>query len=210
MRLFSKAALGGVALLATPLSAQAQNTVPQVGVTSGYLAKVTYSAAFFGLVPPASATDLVCIAGSASKTVRVQNVKIGGTAGTLVSLPLNLVRRVTVDTGGTAALTTANPANTIAKRDVNVATASAVLISYTAVPTITDASPTYIDSLMLTLPTTAAGTVTAPAEFNYARDNASLLQPPVLAGIAAQICVNLNAVSVSSGLINGVVTWTEE
>lgn len=184
--------------------------VPQVGVTWAYAPYgQTYSAAFIGLVPPASATDTICLAGSATKTVALQQIKLSGSAGTLVTLPVTLVRRVSVATGGTAASTTANPANTIAKRVTTNATATAVPISYTAVPTITDATPTYMDSASLTLPVTTAGTVTVPLVFDYSVGNSQLLQPPTLVGTAAQFCLNLNTISVSSGVLNGVITWTE-
>jgi hypothetical protein len=201
-------ALLGVALLATP--AAAQNTVPQVGVTSAYLGQATYSAAFFGLAPAATTTDLVCIAGSATKTVKVQQIKLSGSAGTTLSLPATVLRRATANTGGTAASTTANPANTIAKRDSNSAAATATLISYTANPTINDTSPTYIDSQQLAVSLTTMATVSIPAVFEWGRDVSALLQPPTLRGAAQQICVNFNSTSLASGLITGSITWTEE
>lgn len=196
-------------LLGVTLPAFSQ-PVPQIGVTWGYVPKATYSAAFIGLVPAASATDTVCIKGSATKTVVVQSIRLSGTAGTLVTLPVTLVRRASADTGGTAASTTANPANNIAKRDTTSATATAVPISYTAVPTIVDSSPTYIDSASLTLPVTSAGVATVPLVFDFAKDNVNLLAAPVLRGVAQQLCLNLNTISVSSGVLNGTLVWTEE
>jgi hypothetical protein len=140
-------------LFAASASAQV-NSVPQTGVTTAYQPKVTYSSAFFGLAPPASATDMVCIAASASKTVRVNSIRIAGSAATPVALPIQVVRRASLDTGGTPASTTANPGVTtqIASRDTGLATntsASATLVSYTAVPTINDSAPVYIDSAFL-------------------------------------------------------------
>lgn len=208
-KMFKVLALVGVVAFATPAPAQV-GTVPQVGLTTGYLARTTYSAGFIGLVPAASATDVVCLAGSASKTIRLQSIKLSGTAGTLVTLPVTLVRRIAVNTGGTAASTTANPANTIAKRDVGSPTAAAVPIAYTANPTITDSAPTYIDSVNLTLPVTTAGTVVVPTLFDFAKDVENFLQPPTIAGAASQLCLNFNAVSVTSGLLTGAITWTEE
>lgn len=211
MRSIRALSLGGVALLATLLPAFAQpNTVPQVGVVQGFIPKATYSAAFIGLVPPASATDTICLAGSATKTVKLIQAKLSGTAGTLVTLPVTLIRRVTVATGGTAASTTANPANTISARDTANGTATAVPISYTAVPTITDSSPTYLDSASLTLGVTSAQTVVVPLVFEYGNGLSNLVQPVTLRGIAAQVCLNLNTISVSSGVLNGALTWTEE
>lgn len=203
--------LAGCALIVSMGAASAQvNVVPQVGLVTSYLEKTTYSAGFVGLVPAASATDVICLAGSATKTVTLRSIKLSGTAGTLVSIPVSLTRNAAADSGGTAATTTANPANAITKRDTNNPTATATPISYTANPTINDAAPTIFDSAELTLPTTAAGTVIRPTVFDFSRENIGLLQPPRLRGAAQQICVNLNAVSVSSGLLNGMLEWTEE
>lgn len=203
-----KRSLLGFALVGA-LVAPAFAQVPQVGVTFGYVPKQTYSAGFIGLVPAASATDVICIAGSATKQIKIQSIKLSGSAGTAVSLPITVIRRASVNTGGTAASTTANPANTISKRDTTFATATATLIAYTANPTITDASPTYMDSAEITLVVTSSA-IAPILLFDYGRNNADLLSPPVLRGIAQQICLNFNAISISSGLLNGVITWTEE
>jgi hypothetical protein len=197
-----------------PASAQI-GAVPQVGVTTGYLPKVTYSSAFFGLAPASSATDVVCIAGSATKVVRVQRIVLSGTAGTLVTLPVVALRRATADTGGTAATTTANPGVTtqIASRDTGQATnasASAVLVSYTANPTINDSAPVYVDAANLTLGTTAAATTPLATIFDWSRDVENNVQVPTLRGTAQQLCINLETISVSSGLMAGSITWTEE
>lgn len=186
------------------------NVVPQVGVTSAYVGKVTYSAAFFGLAPAASTTDLVCIAGSATKTIRVAQIKLSGSAATTLSLPATVLRRAAVNTGGTAASTTANPANTVSKRDTSSPTHTATLISYTANPTINDTSPTYIDSVQLAISLTTMATVSIPAVFEWRDDQASLQQQPTLRGIAQQICVNFNSTSLATGLVTGSITWTEE
>lgn len=185
------------------------NSVAQPNVITGIINQTsTYTAGYIGLVPAASATDTVCIAGSATKTIAVTRIQLSGTAGTLVSLPVTLVRRASVATGGTAASTTANPANTIAKHDTNNGTATAVPISYTAVPTITDSSPTYLQTANLTLPVTSAGTSIAPIDWRYG-NIATGEQPLYLRGIAQQLCLNLNTISVSSGLLTGSFTWYE-
>lgn len=197
---------GALAALAVP--AAAQNTVPQVGVTSGYIAKATYSAAFIGLVPAAATTDLVCLTGSATKTVKLQSINLSG-SGTAISIPVTLLRRATADTGGTAAGTTANPANTISKRDSNFATATAVPIAYTANPTINDTSPTYIDSQQLGVAATTVGIINGTTRFDFGSDGVNLRAPPTLRGAAQQICINLNGTS-ATALLNGSLTWTEE
>lgn len=203
------------ALFTTSALAQV-NFVPQSGITAGYYAKQTYSSAFFGLVPVSGATDVVCIAGSATKTVRVQDIKLSGTVATAaITFPIQIVRRATADTAGTAATTTANPgvATQIASRDTGQGlntSSTATLISYTANPTINDSAPVYLDSqlLSLSLTTAAANSVT---DFNfgfYAEDN---IQMPTLRGTAQQICVNFGAVTLANAAaLNGVITWTEE
>lgn len=200
--------LAGALILAGASALAQVNVVPQVGVASGVITRPTYSAVALALPPAASATDIACIAGSATKTVFITRVRITGTAGTLVTAPFTLLRRASVNTGGTAATTTANWANTIAKNDTLNATATATLISYSANPTIVDTSPTYLRSAYATLPVTSAGTSIAPLIWDW--ETFDFTQRPTLRGVAEQICINLNAVSVSSGLLHLSIQWTEE
>jgi hypothetical protein len=212
------ALLGCVAYAGAASAALAQvNAVPQVGLTTGYLAKVTYSSAFFGLVPVTAGTDIICIAGSATKTVRIQQINIFGSVATATqNLPVNLLRRATVDTGGTAATTTANPgvATQIASRDTGQAlntSSTATLISYTANPTITDTAPVYLDSQTLFLPLTTTASASSPAQFSYYDATENLIQLPTLRGIAQQICVNIAGVTLTNAVtLNGSIIWTEE
>jgi len=210
MRFLKSSALGGVALLATLLSAQAQNFVPQLGLTTGYLSKNTYSAAFVGLVPAAAATDIVCIAGAAGKIIRLSKVVLTGSAGTMVGLPVSIVRRILVNTGGTVGTTTANPANNVALLDTVQPPATAVLVSYTANPTINDAAPVYASSDTLVLPTTAAPTGQRPVLFDYGLYYDTLAQNPTLRGANQQFCLNFGGATVTAGLLNGYIKWTEE
>lgn len=202
------------ALHGAPAIAQVNN-VPQVGVTSGYTAKITYSSSFFGLVPFTGGTDEVCIAGSATKVVRVDRLSIGGSASAVVNLPVTILRRASLDTAGTAATTTANPGVTtqIASRDTGQSPntgAKATLISYTAAPTIGDTAPVYLDSGTMTLQTTGTTAGGANLIFDWSRDIENNVQVPTLRGAAQQICVNFNGTSPGTALLNGSITWTEE
>lgn len=184
------------------------NVVPQIGVESGIVKQSTYSAVSLGLVPAASATDIFCISGSTTKNISIKRISISGTAGTLVTAPFTLLRRTSLDTGGTAAVTTALPVGS-----ANFSTdpaATAVLTAYTANPTIVDASPLYFRSATLSLNTTAA-LVAAPRlvwEFGEAVSTFSR-GLDILKNTAQQVCINLNAVSVTSGLLNIDITWVE-
>lgn len=214
-KLLLASALLGV--LAIPSVAQV-NSVPQIGLTTGYLPKSTYSSAFFGLVPVVtSGTDQICIAGSATKVVRLQRLVIYATTSTAVqAISVSLVRRASADTGGTAALTTANPgiATQIASRDTgqNPNTAStATLISYTAAPTIVDTAPVYLESQTFSMPVGLTSTQSpAVADFYYARDLENNLQAPTLRGAAQQICVNNNVTITNASVWGGYIVWTEE
>ncbi len=191
------------------------NVVPQTGVTSGYVPKITYSSAFFGFVPFTSATDEVCISGSATKVVRVGRISLGGTASSIINVPVTVLRRASLDTGGTPASTTANPGITtqIASRDTGQApntAATAVLVSYTAAPTIVDTAPVYLDSGTMAL--AATGTTNGPGNlvFDWSRDLSNNVQAPTLRGVAQQICLNFNGTSPGTALLNGSIAWTEE
>lgn len=207
-----KALLASVALAVVAGVALAQvNTVPQVGLITSILKRNTYSAVSIGLVPASSATDIFCISGSLTKAVSVKKIGISGTAGTLVSAPFTLLHRVALDSGGTAASTTANPANTLGANYSPDPAATATLIAYTANPTINDTSPTYQRTAYVTLPTTAAGTLINPIAWRFGTDidffNQGLDIP--VAKTAEQYCINLNATSVSSGVLDIDIEWSE-
>lgn len=182
------------------------NSVPQVGVTCASESSVnTYAATAIGLVPAASATDVACITGSATSVVRVLAVRVSGTAGTLVSLPVVLVKRATADTGGTPATSTALPVPY--RMDSTDAAPTAITIAYTANPTINDSSPGLLDANIVTLNVTTAAGGTG-IQFSYLTHIYN--EPPMLRSAAQQVCVNLNAVSVSSGLLAISFIWTEQ
>lgn len=206
MNKFLGAALA--ALLSTSALAQV-NVVPQVGVNSAVITRPTYSSVALSLTPAAAATDIACIAGTnVSKNIFINHISVSGTAGTLITVPIVILRRASADTGGTAASTTANWANTILRNDSFNGAPAATLISYSANPTINDTSPTYLRSRALTLPTTGAGTVISPASFDW--ETTSFGQRPVLHNASEQLCINLNGSTISSGVLQLSIEWTEE
>ncbi len=62
----------------------------------------------------------------------------------------------------------------------------------------------------MTLAVTSAGTTPLMTVFDWAKDVENNLQVPTLRGVAQQLCVNFNTISISSGVVNGEVVWTEE
>lgn len=202
--------IGIILGLLASAAAQGINQVPQVGVIYATGVKSTYRAVSIGLVPAASATDVFCITGSASRTIRIAGFRLQGVAGTLTTVPVVVLRRASVDTGGTAATTIANPANTIGKADTQNSAATATLIAYTANPTIVDASPTYLSAGNLTTATVSTGTNAPILEFVFGANLPQFTQQLTLRGISDQVCLNLQASSISSGVVNIQAAWTEE
>lgn len=196
-------------LFAASAQAQGINNVPQVGTIMDILRRPTYSAVSVALVPAAAATDIFCIAASATKNVSVRRIAIGGTAGTAITTPFVVLRRATVDTGGTAATGTALPVyGTHTSSDpASVAT----LVAYTANPTITDSSPVLLDSFLVDLPvTTAAGGTTEVSHLYGTATDMFQKGLNLLAGGTQQLCINLNGVSVSSGVLQITIEWQEQ
>lgn len=193
----------GLGLIA-PAYAQV-NVVPQIGVNTANLRAATYTGQILGLVPAASATDVWCLNASASKNVSIRRVELSGTAGTLITTPVIFIRRNTVDTGGTSTVPSITANNTTNP------TATASVIQYSANPTITDSSSHQsIRAAMLTLNASTAVGVSPSLTWNFGTAVDAYDQGADLTkGSTQQFCINLNAVSISTGSIYGTVEWTE-
>jgi hypothetical protein len=199
--------IGGLVLAAFAAKAQI-NVVPQVGLITSVLRVPTYSATSVGLAPASSATDIYCISAGTTKNVSIRQIKIGGTAGTAITTPFLIYRRSALGTSGTAAtgialpvpvpLNTSDPAST------------ATLTAYTANPTVA-ANPILMDAATVDLPVTTAagGAVEAVMTYGTGVDlfNRGL---DILKNTTQQICVNLNGVSVSSGVLDIGMIWQEQ
>jgi len=88
-------------------------------------AKATYRYAG-SLTPAATPTDIITIAGSATKTGRIKSIVLGGIATTAGSMAVALVRRSAPNTGGTKASATGAP------HDINDAAATVIPLVFTA------------------------------------------------------------------------------
>lgn len=193
----------------TALASAQVNVVPQIGVNTANLRQQTYSAVSIGLVPAASATDIVCIAGSSTRIVTLRRIEVSGTATTAISTPVVLLRRASLDTGGTAATGTALPVGS--RHDTNNAAATAGLVAYTANPTIVDTSPVYFRTNALNLSPAATASGSDILEWKFGTDTDAYDQGLVLPkATTQQICLNLNAVSVTAGSLQIDLEWTEQ
>jgi hypothetical protein len=201
------ALLGLLAWGPTPASAVCSvNTVPQVGVICDVTRNFTYAAASVGLVPASSATDIFCISGSTTKTISVREITLSGTAGTAITTPVLLYRRVSLDTGGTAATGAALPVG--APLITTNPTVTAVLTAYTANPTINDSSPVLLGAPAVSFSVTTG--TNSPFVWNAGSQVDIQSQGfDIVKGTAQQLCLNLNGVSISSGVLAIGIKWQE-
>ena len=165
----------------------------------------TYSASFAALTPAASATDLVVLTGSATKTVRLESFKCTGTSTAAASQVVSLTVRTTADSGGTAVT-----APTIFAHSASDPAATAVLSAYSANPTL-GTSGGILDLGLLQTPAPASiGAVNGvDFEYNY-NDISERRKEPSLTGVANQIAFNMGGVSIATGgVVACTVTWTE-
>lgn len=188
-----------------PASAQV-NVVPQPGVLSNIIRSPTYAAVSVGLVPASSATDIMCIAASVSRTISLREITISGTAGTAITTPVLLYRRITVDTGGTAATSLALPV--AVPLNSGDPASVAVLTAYTANPTITDSSPSLLAGPAISFAVTTSSNspyiINAGTQVDFLTKGFDLIK-----GSTQQLCLNLNGVSVSSGVLAIGFKWSE-
>lgn len=162
--------------------------------------KITYSAAFTGLVPAAAATDVFTILGSATKTIRITRivVSVSTTAGSGVAENISLVKRSTADSAGTS--TTA----TLVPHDSADGAATSVIRGYTANPTLGTAVGTL---RAVRSAATTAGSIVQEIEWIFGNRPAKAI---VLRGTSEQLCVNFGGVTITGPVSCFSVEWTEE
>lgn len=203
-------------LVVMPLAAQAQcigvsgvNSVPNSGIVCAQDGTVpTYFVNSIGIIPAAAPTDIFCITGSATKTVRVKQVRVTGTAGTAINITTYLMKHSVANTGGTAASTEATGLPTITAADSTFGAATATATAYTGNPTI-DSTRVFLSSQTHMLPVTTTAATAAPALWLF--DPPSSFSPLVLRGIAQQACINYNGVTTpSSGVVAVSMIFTEQ
>lgn len=205
-RLLLALILGGA--FALPAAAQCVsvggvNSVPQTGVTClSEPSTFSYAATAVAVVPAATATDIACITGSATRVIRLQAVRVVGT-GTAITIPVILSKHASANTGGTATTGTAIPVPYA--MDSNYPAATATTVAYTANPTIPDTSPGLIDAQFLPL---AATTTSTAGNITFSYLDRLFMAAPILRGTAQQICVNLNGTSPTASLTVSF-RWTE-
>lgn len=158
----------------------------------------TYSASNV-FVLAASATDVFTISGSATKTVKVLSVLFYLTATTGSNATIIGLRRSSLNTARTSTLLTNVP------NDTNNPTATAVVRSYTANPTL----GTLVGNLLTFGVYVSGGGTIGSIPFSYFIDNA-IEQPIILRGTSQLFAVNMSGVTFAGNVARATVVWTEE
>lgn len=175
--------------------------------------KPTYSVAFDDLAAANSCTDLVRISGSATKTVFVQEIRLSATATAAKTLDVRLMRRSTANADGTSS------APTVIKHDADTAAGTAVVLIYTANPTVGTGTGIFrsrrytiaaVDAVC-TYAETGAGTgALHPEEIVFDLRGFNGGQGFRLEGVAQGLTVELDGESAgAANSWSGSVTWTE-
>jgi hypothetical protein len=156
-----------------------------------------------------AAITVLGIAGSATKTVRVKRIVVGGVATALADTLFKLQRTSAVGSGGTAITPT------VAKLDTSSAAASAVVTHYTTAAqssgTVTGLGP--LSTFRLWQETTAVPTVASRDPYIIFPERGTPTgQSIVLRGTADAIEVqNLNAGNLAAGtVLDYMIEWTED
>lgn len=179
--------------LVAPAAAQFQPTPSNPTRTSTYKASAIVTTA-------ASATDIFNIKGSASKVVTITGIECSGIATTAGVANLQLVKRSTANTGGTSTAPTVVPVQS------TLSAGTAVVLAYTANPTVGTAVGT-VGGKVVGLPL-ATGAGGGGVSWNFV-DN-QYAQPIVLRGVTQSLSINGNGATLAPGAtLNCTITWTE-
>lgn len=158
----------------------------------------TFSAAIIGLAPAANTSDFFTITGSATKTIIVTKIRIGGTQTLTGAKDIYVLKRSTANAGGTSIIPTS------VSHDSNDA-ASAVVRAYTANPTV----GTLVGVLRaIKMSITAPGTVGDDIEISFSHEFAKGI---VLRGTSQVMSLHGNGVSFAGGAnLDISIEWVEQ
>lgn len=164
----------------------------------------TYKVSLSNQLPAATATDILTITGSSTRTVRVTKIVLSGGATSAGSIQTAVIRRGALDTGGTPTFPN------IAKRDLNNSAIAAIVTQYSTNPTVgntASAGTGTLDTCRLFLQTATGGSPDVCA-FTYGINDDQLT---VLRGSTDVLAVNLQGSTIpTGGTIDIDVEWTEE
>lgn len=185
----------------SPTTCLAPNADGSLPTTNSAGSIAAYSAATISQATAASATDVWCIRGSATKTVKIQGVRISGIASANTVVSALLVKRSTANSGGTSSAVTVVPHDSLEDA------ASATVASYSANPTLGTSVGLLRAENILFAGNSAPNLAIEIVVYQFSVYSGRV---PTLRGTSESLCVNLNGQTVSGGAISVDAQWTEE
>lgn len=161
-------------------------------------APATYAAAIVNQAN-SSAGDLMCVSGSATKTVWVKKFRVSAVASAAVVADISVVKRSTADTGGTPTSLTLVPL------DSAEAAATAAVTTYATAPTAGTLVGAIRAQALPVATSTSPNLAPVPTLFDFATYHD---QPVVLHGTAENVCLLVSATA--GGQWHLDVEWTEQ
>jgi len=196
------------AALATAIDATTGNAVVPYADHNGALYSntgstvATYHAVIADATPAATATDVMTLCGSATKTIKLTRVQATADATAAGVIDFYTFIRTAANTGGTSA------AVTPASHDSNNAAATAVVLKYTANPSALGAGNMFAADHYALPAAASTGYPGTPWLEDMGIRNT---QPVVLRGTANCFAFNLNGQTIPAGMnLYVTIEWTEE
>lgn len=176
-------------------------SAPFIQHTDNEPMRATYGLFLPGVAPAANPTDVLVIAGSATKIIRVKSILLAGTATAAANVIARLIRRSAANTGGTAS------APVGVTRDTSNDAGTAALQLYSANPTALGAAVGNVDGGRLNLAPAANGDIDRLLfQYSWQRDQAFVLR-----GASQFLCLNFNGDAwPAGGVLDISIMWTEE
>lgn len=175
------------------------NSVPVVIASDQVFTIPTYEAAN-NVTLAANSTDVVIIQGSATKTIKIRKIRIGGTNTGNTNAAFTIIKRSTAASGGTSTVVTNVP------YDSTFAAGTATVRAYTANPTVGTIVGNVRNRLVF-LPTLASSNVSNNQTMEFGED---FVTPIVLRGTAESACVNFGGTAITgTTVIYFCIEWTE-
>ena len=160
----------------------------------------TYAVTIKDITPVTTATDVLQIIGSATKTIAITNIRITADATAATELDFYIYKRTTANTGGTVT----NPA--VVKYDSLNPTQSATVNLYSANP---GTGVLVIASQFIVPPTaTNGGIPIMPLLFSFGSQTSQCI---ILRGVNESLTISLNGQAIPAGLgLYATIEWTEQ
>ena len=160
----------------------------------------SYSTGAAGYTGYTSPTDIFSITGSATKTIKVINVRVSGFATADNHVEIALVKRSVANTGGTPTTITPTPWDSL------FSAATATVVTYAAAPTL-GALVGNVCACQVEIPA-KSGVGGSILEWQFNRNGVT---PIVLRGTNEMLALNLSAVTLPSGAeLNITIEWVEQ